>query len=121
MPDSAQRKPWIMRSLSASAPMDWGLSTLRSNVAVLRGSRPCPMACLRTWYSSSPSCRFSSCEEIATGASESSSVTSNVMIARCRLDIETIRVESTCTSLPAGVRQTSDRLSRPVRKSSVRS
>src|SRR4051812_21389389 len=69
MPDSAQRKPRIIRSLSSAlSPIDCGVRTLRSKVAVLRGSAPCPMAAERTWYSSSPSCRLRSWEEIATGA-----------------------------------------------------
>jgi hypothetical protein len=88
---------------------------------LLRGSRPSPIAAARTWYSSSPSWRLSSWEEIATGASSSSSVTSNVITARCRSVIDTIRVDSTRTRLPAGVRHSSERLSRPARKSSDRS
>ncbi len=53
--DSAQRKPWIIRSLSASAPIDCGTSTRRLNRSALRGSTPSPIAAERTWYSSSPS------------------------------------------------------------------
>ena len=66
------------------------------------------------------SCRFSSWEEIATGAASSSRVTSNVITARCRWENDTIRVLTTCTRLPLGVRQMISRVSTPVRKSSSR-
>ena len=79
------------------------------------------MAAEGTWYSSSPSWRFSSCEEITSGASPSSIVTSKVSTARWRWVIETIRVDSTSTRLPDGVRQTRLRRRTPSRKSRLRS
>ena len=80
----------------------------------MRGSTPPPIAADRTWYSSRPSWRLRVCEEITTGASASSIVTSMVMIARCRWVNETMRVEDTLTRLPPGVRQMMSRRSTPV-------
>ena len=77
------------------------------------GRCPSPSAADVTWYSSSPSWRLSSCDEMTTGAAESSSVTSNVIIARWRCTRLTRRVERTCTRLPAGVRHSSSRVSTP--------
>ena len=79
------------------------------------------MAAAGTWYSSRPSWRLSSCEEITIGASPDSIVTSSVSTARWRWVIDTIRVERTCTRLPDGVRQTRSRRSTPSRKSRLRS
>ena len=56
-----------------------------------------------------------------TGASPESIVTSSVRTARWRCVIDTIRVDSTRTRLPDGVRQTSDRRRTPSRKSRLRS
>ena len=96
--------------------------TLRLEHPGLEGISPCadrppvPIAWDRTWYSSRPSCRLSVCEEITTGASASSIVTSMVMIARCRWVKETIRVELTLTRLPPGVRQMMSRRNTSVTK-----
>ena len=56
-----------------------------------------------------------------TGASPESIVTSSVSTTRWRWVIDTIRVESTRTRLPDGVRQSSERRSTPSRKSRLRS
>ena len=98
-----------------------GSSTRSLKASAWRGSTPPPIAALRTWYSSRPSCRLRVCELITTGASSSSMVTSKVMIARCRWVKETIRWEDTWTRLPPGVRQMISRRSTPFRKSRVRS
>ena len=44
-----------------------------------------------SWYSSLPSWRFSSCEEMTIGASPESIVTSSVSTARCRWVIDTLK------------------------------
>jgi hypothetical protein len=98
-----------------------GSSTRSWKASAFRGSAPAPIAALRTWYSSRPSCRLSVCELITTGASSSSMVTSKVMIARCRWVKETIRWDDTRTRLPPGVRQMISRRNTPLRKSRVRS
>ena len=58
---------------------------------------------------------------MATGASASSMVTSNVMTARWRSAKETIRSDTTRTRLPAGVSHSRVRVSVPARKSRTRS
>ncbi len=68
-----------------------------------------------------PSWRLSSCDETTRGASPVSMVTSKVSTTRWRWVIETIRVDSTLTRLPEGVRQMSERRSTPSRKSRLRS
>ena len=98
-----------------------GTSTRSSNAAALRGSTPSPIAARGSWYSSVPSWRLSSCEEMVIGASPSSMVTVRPSSARWRWVIDTIRVDSTLTRLPDGVRQTSERRSTPSRKSRERS
>ena len=98
-----------------------GSSTRPSNAPARRGSAVDTRLCAGSWYSSSPSWRLSSCEEISTGASPEIIVTSRVNTTRCRWVIDTIRVESTRTRLPDGVRHSSERRSTPSRKSRVRS
>ncbi len=119
MPELVQRYASTRRSSSPH----WvrGCSTRSSNCSVRRGSNPSPSEAAGTWYSSCPSCRLRICDEIATGASSSSSVTSSVITARCRSARETIRSVRTCTRLPDGVRHSRSRRSTPSRRSSARS
>ena len=107
-----QRQLWMIRLSSHQ----WlcGSSTRSSNgLRLARVDAATPIAALRTWYSSRPSCRLRVCELITTGASSSSMVTSKVMIARCRWVKDTIRWDDTWTRLPPGVRQMISRRSTP--------
>ena len=97
------------------------MRTRPSNALALRGSASATFDGARSWYSSAPSWRFSSWDDTTTGAFPVSIVTSRVMRHRCRSVIETIRVESTRTRLPDGVRHTSERRRMPSRKSRLRS
>ncbi len=119
IPELAQRYPRTWRS--SSAVWSTGRRTRPSKTDALRGSLVEARLGAGAWYSSSPSWRLSSWEETTTGASPESIVTSRVRTARCRSVIDTIRVESTRTRLPDGVRQTRERRSTPARKSSARS